>query len=78
MRLVAWGKGYAGKAARPVVEHAFKTVGLPRLVADIDPRNTPSMRVAEKIGMTFVGDNAYSDGHPCKSYTMTAESFRGS
>ena len=78
LRQVAWGKGYAGEAARPVVEHAFKTVGLTRLVADIDPRNTPSMRVAEKIGMTFVGDNAYSDGHPCKSYVTTAESFRGS
>lgn len=34
------------------------------------------MRVAEKIGITFVGDNAYSDG-PCKSYVMTAASLSG-
>ena len=75
LRRAAWGKGYATEATLPVVAHAFETVGLPRLAADIDPRNTPSMRVAEKIGMRFVGDNAYGDGSPCKSYVLTREAF---
>lgn len=68
----AWGKGYATEAARPVVAHAFGTLCLPCIVADIHPRNTASMRVAEKIGLTCKGDGEY-DGIPCKHYVMTAE-----
>lgn len=70
-----WGRGYATEATLPVVAHAFRTAGLPKLVADIDPRNSASMRVAEKIGMTFVGDGAHADGAPFKSYVPTAEAF---
>lgn len=75
LRQAAWGKGYATEATRPVVAHAFDTLGLPRLVADIDPRNAPSMHVAAKIGMRFVGDKAYADGQPCKSYVLTREAY---
>ncbi|MBL8690534.1 MAG: GNAT family N-acetyltransferase [Rhodospirillaceae bacterium] len=71
----SWGKGYATEATLPVVAHAFGAAGLPKLVADIDPRNTPSMRVAEKIGMTFVGEGTYEDGNPCRSYVLTAKDF---
>lgn len=73
----AWGKGYATEAARPIVEHAFETVGVARIVADIDSRNTPSMRVAEKIGLQFVGDGQQADS-PCRSYAMTADDFTAS
>ncbi|USG67856.1 GNAT family N-acetyltransferase [Brevibacillus ruminantium] len=70
----AWGKGYATEAARRVLEHAFKTVGVGRVVADIHPENQPSIRVAEKIGLTFVGDSMH-DGFPCKSYVMTRNDY---
>lgn len=70
----AWGKGYATEAARPIVRHAFETVGVERIVADIDSRNAPSMRVAEKIGLGFVGDGQQA-GSPCRSYAMTADDF---
>jgi len=75
LRRAAWGKAYAGEAARAVVAHAFRTVGLSRIVADIDARNVASIRVAEKIGMTFAGDGTYADGTPCKAYRMTREDF---
>ena len=68
----AWGKGYATEAARPVIAHAFGTLRLPCIVADIHPRNTASMRVAEKIGLTYRGNGEY-DGIPCKHYVMSAE-----
>jgi RimJ/RimL family protein N-acetyltransferase len=71
---LSWGKGYATEAAIPVVEHAFATVGLNRIVADIDPRNLASMRVAEKIGLKLIGDGEH-DGVPCKSYAMTIDDF---
>jgi RimJ/RimL family protein N-acetyltransferase len=48
----AWGKGYATEAAMPVLDHAFRTLGLDRVIADINPHNAASIRVAEKIGMT--------------------------
>src|SRR5690606_29639318 len=48
----AWGKGYATEAAMPVLDHAFQTVGLDRVIADINPHNAASLRVAGKIGMT--------------------------
>lgn len=48
-----WGKGFATEASIAVREYAFITLGLPRLVALIEPSNPRSIRVAEKIGMTF-------------------------
>jgi RimJ/RimL family protein N-acetyltransferase len=71
----AWGRGFASEAAQPVVEHAFRTVGLARVVADIDPRNVASIKVAEKIGMQFAGDRKYANGEPCKAYVMTKNDF---
>jgi len=49
-----WGKGYATEAARAVRDYAFGVLELPRLIAVIDPENRASLRVAEKIGMTYV------------------------
>src|SRR6266446_8997118 len=46
----AWGRGYATEAARPVLDHALNTLGLPEVIADIDPANTASVNVASKLG----------------------------
>ncbi|MBD3849477.1 GNAT family N-acetyltransferase [Bosea sp. SSUT16] len=72
---LAWGKGFATEAARPFVRHAFELLKLPRIVADINPANASSIRVARKIGMRFVGDIEH-DGALLKSYLMTAEDFK--
>ena len=47
----AWGRGVAAEAALCVARHAFETLELARVVADIAPGNVGSRRVAEKIGM---------------------------
>jgi RimJ/RimL family protein N-acetyltransferase len=75
LRRAAWGEGHAAEAARPIVEHAFRTIGLTRIVADIDPGNLASIRVAEKIGMRFAGDGTYANGGACKAYRMTRDDF---
>ena len=67
----SWGKGCATEAARPVAEHAFRTLGLPSIVAAIHHSNAASMRVAGKIGLACTGDGIY-DGVPCRLYAMTA------
>jgi [ribosomal protein S5]-alanine N-acetyltransferase len=47
-----WSKGYATEAARGCMEYGFYTLHLNKLVSIIDPRNIPSIRVAEKIGFS--------------------------
>jgi RimJ/RimL family protein N-acetyltransferase len=45
------GKGYATEAARALIGFAFEQLGLHRVWADADPRNPPSLRVMERIGL---------------------------
>ena len=47
-----WSKGYAVESATAVTEQA-RNLGLKRLVAIVDPANSGSIRVLEKIGLTF-------------------------
>jgi RimJ/RimL family protein N-acetyltransferase len=45
------GRGYAGEAARPLLELAFSTFGFHRVIGRLEPRNGGSARVLEKLGM---------------------------
>lgn len=76
LRPEVWGRGYAVEAARPVVDHAFRTLVLERFVAaDIDSRNLASIRVAEKLGMRFMKKERVRNGGACNTYLMTREDF---
>lgn len=48
-------RGYATEAATAVRDFALTVLGLTRLVAIIEPANTPSRRVAEKLGLELDG-----------------------
>jgi RimJ/RimL family protein N-acetyltransferase len=48
-----WGQGYAIEAARASRDHAFRTLDAPWVISLILPENAPSIRVAERNGMTF-------------------------
>jgi RimJ/RimL family protein N-acetyltransferase len=50
-----WGSGYATEGLRLAIDFAFDTIGLARLEADVDPRNTPSCRVVERAGFQREG-----------------------
>jgi len=52
----AWGAGIATEAATVVLQHAFSTLCLQEVVAEIDPLNLASIRVAEKLGLVRQGD----------------------
>ena len=45
------GHGYATEAAEAMLELAFETYGLHRVVGRLEPRNTASARVLERLGM---------------------------
>lgn len=55
LRPETWGQGVATEAALPLLRHAFETLDLEQVIADIDAPNRASSRVAEKIGMRLVG-----------------------
>lgn len=67
-----WGYGLATEAALGVRDYGFQTLGLQRLIAIIDPANRASLRVAEKLGMTYEKEYMASGyDHPDHVYAVT-------
>lgn len=48
-----WGRGLATEVARAWLDHARHRLGLARIIAFADPRNSAWVRIMEKVGMTF-------------------------
>ncbi len=48
-----WSKGYARESAEAVLQHARNKLGLDRIVAIVTPENRSSIKLLEKIGLTF-------------------------
>lgn len=47
-----WGRGLAVEAAGRICDHAFRVLGFRRVEAAMDAPNAPSLKVAERLGMT--------------------------
>jgi RimJ/RimL family protein N-acetyltransferase len=63
-RPVFWSKGLASEAALAVLEHARRDCGLQRLAGIVSPTNLASIRVLEKLGLSFQGMVRASPGAP--------------
>ena len=61
-----WGRGYASEAAEALVTFAFRTLAMHRIEADVDPRNTASIRVLERLGFR-------REGYARERYHMAGE-----
>ncbi len=48
-----WGKGYATEAATASLDYGFSNLNLEEIVGRVAQENTGSIRVLEKVGMTF-------------------------
>ena len=48
-----WGQGYAFEAADATLRHAADKFGLTRVIAVVSEGNSGSIRVLEKLGMSF-------------------------
>jgi ribosomal-protein-alanine N-acetyltransferase len=48
-----WGRGLATEIAAAWLQHGLEDLEFPRIIAFADPKNTASIRVLEKLGMTF-------------------------
>lgn len=78
-----WGLGYATEASLELLKYGFLILGLKRIEAGVFINNKQSIRVCEKLNMTFEGikKNGYQlfDGtiHDLVSYGMTDLEFSG-
>ncbi len=48
-----WAQGYALESARAILDFGKKQLGLPRIIAVVDPKNSASVRLIEKLGLGF-------------------------
>jgi ribosomal-protein-alanine N-acetyltransferase len=74
-----WGQGLATEVARALVTYGFDTLKLEHLICLIDPGNTASRRVAEKIGMRLERevDGWEGDGIPFWIYALEKSAHVG-
>jgi [ribosomal protein S5]-alanine N-acetyltransferase len=72
----AWGQGIASEASAALLDYAFGTVGLPRVVAVTYPQNRASQRVLDKLGFTRQGDVDYK-GVRARFFVLESPVARG-
>ncbi len=81
LRSSHWGRGCAHEAMRLVLDYAFDMLELRRVEADIDPRNTGSCKLVERLGFVREGllrDRWRVGGEVCDSaiYGLLANEWR--
>lgn len=54
-----WRQGIASEAARACVEYGLETLQASRIVAMIRPKNSASLAVSAKLGMTRIGETTH-------------------
>jgi ribosomal-protein-alanine N-acetyltransferase len=72
------GRGFAKEASAGLVEYAFTKLGVERLFVSMAAENAASVKVAEKLGMTFEGSAERElNGvvYPGRCYSLTKSRF---
>ena len=73
-----WGKGYATESSRASLNYGFHTLNLERIIAKAMPDNKDSLKVMQKLGMTFRGyHHDPTDPHPFIVYDMKRNEWKG-
>ena len=65
-----WGRGLATEAARAIVDYAFATLPVERLICMFEPANEASRRVAANAGMTLLWDDYVDKYGPAHVYAI--------
>ena len=69
-----WRQGFASEMTRAMFDHVFELGVVPRLYAEIDTRNTPSIALVESLGLTrgaLSRDTDFFDGETSHEYTYS-------
>lgn len=70
-----WGKGLASEGAKASVDFGFRELGLERIIGLTKPENTPSRKVLENAGLSFVRMAPYF-GFECAVYELLVRDWR--
>lgn len=73
LRPQAQGRGLATRAARLLLEHAFRALAVPRVYAAVHPANPRSTGVLSRLGFEVVGRVEHA-GMPHHLYVLNAPS----
>jgi [ribosomal protein S5]-alanine N-acetyltransferase len=69
-----WGKGFAPEAAKAMLRLGFEEFGFQEVIASTDAPNTASVRVMEKLGMSFL-KRQDSEGHDTIYFSIQQKNF---
>ena len=67
-----WGQGIATEGSQALLKKGFKELGVDIAVAIADPNNFASIRVMEKVGMSYLGEFKEADDFLVVKYGLTA------
>lgn len=70
-----WGKGLATEIAKAVLNYGFKTHNFPRIIAVTRPANAATLRVLDKLEMSFEKVDLIAGIHALK-YTISQKDFQ--
>jgi RimJ/RimL family protein N-acetyltransferase len=73
-----WNQGFASEAVRPVLDYAFDTLELDRVVAFVHTANNHSVRLLERLGFHQHPTGRHKDegGNECFLYALVKNTWR--
>ncbi|OXS75499.1 GNAT family N-acetyltransferase [Lysinibacillus sp. KCTC 33748] len=71
-----WGKGYAPECISALMDYAFTTLNITKIEAKIEPGNSNSIKVVEKLNFTFEGTFQEYEESKESFYDINVYSFR--
>jgi len=69
-----WNMGFATESSLRSLEYGFESLGLTEIIAHVDPENVPSIRVMQKVGMSFYKEQTF-DGMFGHTYMITKHNY---
>jgi ribosomal-protein-alanine N-acetyltransferase len=70
-----WGKGYATESAKACIAYGFKHFNLNRVIGNAMKKNTASINVFKKLGMTYLKDTLI-DNIDSVTYELKKENYK--
>lgn len=70
-----WRRGYATEAAKAMIAHGFRSLGLEEIVAAVHPANVASVAILERIGMTWRRHILWRGHERAHYYSITRQEY---
>lgn len=61
-----WGIGLATESARPAMAYGFGKLALERIIGLVEPENVASVKVLQKLGLSYIGKTEYRNNTVAK------------